>query len=46
MRLVRPLVRAIDGIAHNRGRQRAIHRYRRVACVTLVEERNAERRGC
>lgn len=45
-RLLRPLARAADGIAHNRERRRAIRRYRRVACVRLVQVRNAERRGC
>lgn len=34
--LLRPLARAVDGIAHNRERRRMIRRYRRVACVTLV----------
>lgn len=37
-RLLRPIARAADGIAHNRQRRRVIHRYRRVACVSLVAE--------
>lgn len=45
-RLLRPLARAADGIAHNRERRMAIRRYRRVACVRLVQVCNAERRGC
>jgi len=47
-RLLRPIVRAADGIAHNRERKRMIHRYRRVACVALVadgEERGADSRS-
>ena len=36
--LLRPLVRAADGIVHNRERRRMINRYRRVACVALVPE--------
>jgi hypothetical protein len=36
-RVLRPLARAADGIAHNRERRRLIHRYRRVSCVTLLE---------
>jgi len=35
-RLLRPLVRAADGIAHNRERRRTIQRYRRVACVLVA----------
>ena len=45
-RLLRPLVRVADGIAHNRERRTAIRRYRRVACIKLVEQLNTERRGC
>ena len=37
-RLLRPLARAADGIAHNRERRRRIHRYGRVARVALVTE--------
>jgi hypothetical protein len=35
-RILRPIVRAADGIAHNRERRRTIHRYRRIDCVLLV----------
>lgn len=38
VRVLRPIVRAADGIAHNRERKRMIRRYRRVACVALVPE--------
>jgi hypothetical protein len=41
-RLVRPLARAADGIAHNRERRRTIRRYRRVQCVVLVPDRSAD----
>ena len=34
--LLRPLARAVDGIAHNGQRRRTIQRYRRVECVTLA----------
>jgi hypothetical protein len=43
-RLLRPLARAADGIAHNRERRRTIHRYRRVQCV-LVADRSADSMG-
>jgi hypothetical protein len=35
-RILRPIVRAADGIAHNRERRRTIHRYRRIDCILLV----------
>ena len=41
-RLLRPLARAADGIVHNRERRRRIHRYRRVARVALVTERDEQ----
>lgn len=44
-RLLRPLARAADGIVHNRERQRRIHRYRRVARVALVTERDEQQSG-
>jgi hypothetical protein len=37
-RVLRPLARAADGIAHNRERRKRIHRYRRVARVTLEHD--------
>ena len=44
-RLLRPVARAADGIVHNRGRRRTIHRYRYVARVTLVAEHDEQQRG-
>jgi hypothetical protein len=43
--LLRPLARAVDAIAHNRERRRAIHRYRRVTCVALVPEHDHSQSG-
>lgn len=39
-RLLRPLARAVDGMAHNGERRMLIRRYRRVACVALAAERH------
>lgn len=36
--ILRPMVRAADGLAHNRERRRTIHRYRRIDSVVLVTE--------
>ena len=41
-RILRPIVRADDGIAHNRERRRTINRYRRVDCVVLVPGPSAD----
>jgi hypothetical protein len=41
-RLLRPLARAADGIAHNRERRKRIHRYQRVARVALVTEHDEQ----
>jgi hypothetical protein len=41
-RILRPIARAADGLAHNRERRRTIHRYRRIDCVVLVPEAAAE----
>jgi hypothetical protein len=37
-RILRPIARAADGLAHNRERRRTIQRYRRIDCVVLVPE--------
>jgi hypothetical protein len=37
-RILRPIARAADGLAHNRERRRTINRYRRIDCVVLVPE--------
>jgi hypothetical protein len=47
-RILRPIVRAADGIAHNRERRRTINRYRRIDSVLLVPASDVEhgfRRG-
>jgi hypothetical protein len=41
-RILRPIARAADGLAHNRERRRTIHRYRRIDCVVLVPETDVE----
>jgi len=40
------LARAAHRVDQSRERRAAIHRYRRIACVSLVEDRNTARRGC
>jgi hypothetical protein len=45
VRLLRPLARVADGLAHNRARRRTIQRYRRVQCVLLVAEQSADSVG-
>lgn len=45
LRLTAPLLRATDGIAHNRERRRTIHRYRRVDRVAVVAEQDHKEAG-
>lgn len=45
VRLLRPLARMADGLAHNRARRRTIQRYRRVQCVHLVADHSADSVG-
>jgi hypothetical protein len=41
-RILRPIARAADGIAHNRERRRMIHRYRLIDCVMLEPQPEPE----